>query len=199
MQFEFIETGRRMKINPRHIALTCLIGVLGGLLVGGWAFLSHGYADGSDNIRGSLLYSGFGWFANSFRGPLASATNDWLNTGSSPLASSPWEARSMMLGGGVTAVLTVLRHYVSGFWFHPVGFMIGFTFQNDGANWGTLLVAWAIRYTVLKVGGARAVRTKLQPFFIGAFVGCVLAVGIFTAINGHSVAQGSPNFYNSIP
>jgi hypothetical protein len=105
----------------------------------------------------------------------------------------------MVFSGVTMAILTVLRQFFAGFWFHPIGFMIGFTFQNDGANWGTLLVAWIIRYTVLKIGGARAVRNKLLPFFIGAFTGCVLAVGIFSVINGHAVAQGSPNFYNSMP
>ena len=199
MQFELIETGRRLKISPRHLALTCLLGVLGGLLVGGWAFLMHGYAAGSENIRGSLLYGGFGWFANSFRGPLATATNDWLNAGSSPLASSPWEARSMMLGGGVTAVLTVLRHYVSGFWFHPVGFMLGWTNMDSGAPWGTLLPAWLIRFATLKIGGARAVRDKLLPFFIGAFAGCLLCVLLFTFLNARAYLSGSPDFASFLP
>ena len=199
MQFELIETGRRMKINPRHIALTCLIGILGGLFIGGWAFLTHGYADGSDNIRGSLLYSGYGWFANNFRGPLASATNNWLNAGSSPLASSPWEARSMMLGGGVTAILTVLRHYVSGFWFHPVGFILGWTNMDSGAPWGTLLVAWLIRFATLKTGGTRAVRDKLLPFFTGAFVGCMLCVALFTFLNARAYMSGSPDFAGFLP
>jgi hypothetical protein len=66
MQFELIETGRRLKINPRHIVITCLIGVLGGLFIGGWGFLTHGYADGGDNIRGAWLYNSWAWFANSF-------------------------------------------------------------------------------------------------------------------------------------
>lgn len=199
MQFELIETGRRMRIKPRHIVITCLIGVLGGLFIGGWAFLTHGYAAGSDNIRGSLLYSGYGWFANSFRGPLASATNNWLNSSSSPLASSPWEARSMMLGGGVTAILAVLRHYVSGFWFHPVGFILGWTNMDSGAPWGTLLIAWLIRFATLKIGGARAVRHKLLPFFTGAFVGCMLCVLLFTVLNARAFLSGSPDFASFLP
>lgn len=199
MQFELIETGRRLRISPRHIALTCLVGALGGLLVGGWAFLTHGYADGGDNIRGSLLFNGFGWFANSFRGPLSSATNDWLNSTSSPLASSPWETRSMLLGGCATAAITVLRHYVSGFWFHPVGFILGWTNMDSGAPWGTILAAWFIRYATLKIGGARAVREKLIPFFTGAFIGCVLCVLLFTVLNGLAYASGSPDFAGFIP
>ena len=105
-----------------------------------------------------------------------------------------------MASSGVTmAVLAILRQYFAGFWFHPIGFMVGFTFQNFGANWGTLLVAFAIRWSVLKIGGAKAVRTKMMPFFVGAFVGCVLAIGLFTLVNGYAVAHGNANFYNLTP
>ena len=199
MQFELIETGRRMRINPRHIALTCLIGALGGLLIGGWGFLSHGYADGGDNIRGSLFFGNYGWFVSSFRDPLAKATNDWLNAGAAPLASSPWEGRAMLLGCGVTAVLTVLRHFLSGFWFHPIGFMLGWTNMDGGAPWGTLLVAWLIRYATLKIGGARAVRDRLLPFFTGVFIGCMLSVAIFTVVNTGAYFSGLPDFARFLP
>jgi hypothetical protein len=199
MQFELVETGRRMRINPRHIALTCLIGALGGLFIGGWGFLTHGYSDGSENIRGSWLFSNYGWFVSSFRDPLAKATNDWLNAGAAPLASSPWEGRAMLLGGSVTAVLTVLRHYLSGFWFHPVGFMLGWTNMDNGAPWGTLLVAWFIRFATLKIGGARAVRDRLLPFFTGVFIGCMLSVALFTVINAGAYFAGRPDFARFLP
>ena len=200
MQFEMLEVGRRMRIQPRHIAYTCLVGLFGGLVIGGWAFLSNGYAAGAETFRASHFYQGYLWFITRIRAPLTSATAQWLREDAGVVIKTvDWGRRAMVFSGVTMAILTVLRQYFAGFWFHPIGFMIGFTFQNDGANWGTLLVAWIIRYTVLKVGGARAVRTKLQPFFIGAFVGCVLAVGIFSAINGHAVAEGSPNFYNSMP
>ena len=198
MQFELIETGRRLRIRPRHIVLTCLIGVLGGLFIGGWCFLTHGYADGSDNIRGSWLYSSYGWIVNKFREPLARATNDWLNAGPRA-ASSPWEGRAMLFCGGVMAVLTLVRQFFSGFWFHPIGFLLGWTNINNGAPWGTLLVAWAIRFTVLKIGGARAVRNKLLPFFTGAFIGCILSVVVFTVINTNAFLSGSPNFAKLLP
>ena len=199
MQFELIETGRKLHIKPRHILITCLIGVLGGLFIGGWGFLTHGYADGGDNIRGSWLYSSWTWFTNSFREPLARATNDWLNTDAAPVAAAAWPKRAMLFGGLAMAVLTLLRQYFSGFWFHPVGFMLGWTNINNGAPWGTLLVAWLIRFTVLKIGGARAVRNKLLPFFTGAFIGCILSVAVFTVINSCAYLSGSPNFAMLLP
>ena len=198
MQFELIETGHRLKINPRHIAITCLIGVLGGLFIGGWGFLTHGYADGGDNIRGAWLYNSWAWFTNSFRNPLAQATNAWLD-GSEAAAASPWNARMMVFGGAAMAVLALLRQFFSGFWFHPIGFLLGWTNINNGAPWGTLLVAWAIRYAVLKIGGAKAVRSKLLPFFAGAFVGCLLSIAVFTAVNTRADLSGNPNFGIFIP
>jgi hypothetical protein len=146
-----------------------------------------------------LFFGNYGWFVSSFRDPLAKATNDWLNAGAAPLASSPWEGRAMLLGCGVTAVLTMLRHFLSGFWFHPIGFMLGWTNIDNGAPWGTLLVAWAIRLTVLKIGGARAVRNKLLPFFTGAFIGCILSVAVFTVVNTNAFLSGSPNFAMLLP
>ncbi|MBQ6924616.1 MAG: hypothetical protein IJQ73_08245 [Kiritimatiellae bacterium] len=200
MQFEMIEIGHRLRIKPRHIAYTCLVGALGGLLIGGLVFLSNGYAAGANTLRGNGFYDSYGWFVTRIRTPLTLATTQWLNPESAASAPATNWGRVAMASSGVTmAVLAILRQYFAGFWFHPIGFMVGFTFQNFGANWGTLLVAFAIRWSVLKIGGAKAVRTKMMPFFVGVFVGCVLAIGLFTLVNGYAVAHGNANFYNLTP
>ena len=41
--------------------------------------------------------------------------------------------------------------------------------------WGSALTAWAVRSIVLRLGGAATVRNKLQPVFVGVFLGAVLA------------------------
>lgn len=199
MQFEIMETGRRMRIRPRHIAYTCLVGALGGLLIGGLVFLSNGYAAGAESLRGAGFYNSYGWYVMRIRTQLALATGQWLGQGGDASGATDWGRVSMVASGCTMAALAVLRQYFAGFWFHPVGFMIGFTQFNYGANWGTLLVACGIRWGVLKVGGAKAVRTKMMPFFIGVFIGCALSIGIFTLVNGHAVAIGSSNFYNLVP
>lgn len=200
MQFEMIEIGHRMRIRPRHIAYTCLVGVLGGILIGGLVFLSNGYAAGSATLRGADFYNGYDWFVARIRQPLTLATTQWLNPGAANSApATNWGSAAMVFSGGAMAVLSLLRQYFAGFWFHPIGFLLGFTFQNFGANWGTILVACGIRWTVLKIGGAKAVRGKMMPFFIGSFIGCVLAIGLFTLVNGYAVSHGNPNFYNLLP
>ena len=198
MQFELIEAGRRLRIKPRHLIYTCIVGIIGGLAIGGIVFISNGYAAGASNLRGSGYYTNFNWFVSKIRAPLSLATLQWQGAEAvGPI--TPWSRGAMVFGGSAMAVLTILRQYFAGFWFHPIGFMIGFTNQNDGANWGTLLVACAIRWAVLKIGGARAVRGKLLPFFAGAFAGCVLAIGFWTLANGYAVSRGLPRFYPLIP
>ena len=201
IQFEAIEVGRRLKIAPRHIIRTCLVGVLGGLFIGGWIFLSNAYSYGGDNLKYQWGFNGLNWYVNGFREPLAQATNAWLSAtgGADAAVSFDWGGHAMVFGGAAMVVLTLLRQFFAGFWFHPMGFLLGFTYMNDGANWGTLLIAWAIRYAVLKIGGARAVRNKMQPFFTGVFAGCVAAIVAFTIVNGVAAHHGSTLFYYGFP
>jgi len=104
-----------------------------------------------------------------------------------------------MAWGGVTMLLTVVRQFFSGFWFHPVGFILGSSHMMTDFAWGSVLTAWVIRSLVLKFGGATSVRHKLQPFFVGAFVGSVLVLVLFLFINSWSAASGSPNMYRALP
>jgi hypothetical protein len=79
-----------------------------------------------------------------------------------------------MFSASVAALLAILRQIFAGFWFHPIGFILGTT-ACVGDIWGSALLAWMIRYFVLWIGGAATVRNKLQPFAIGLFLGGALA------------------------
>ncbi len=199
-QFELIQIGKRMRIQPRHLLYTCILGILGGLFVGGWVFLSNAYAIGGDNIRFQWAFNGLDFYMRGFRVDHAQATAVLLREGEQVINDGPnWGARVMVVWGVVTMIITLLRQFFAGFWFHPIGFILGSSHLNDGANWGSLLVAWVIRSLVLKIGGASAVRTKLQPFFVGAFTGAVVVLLIFTAINGASITGGGGKYYPDIP
>ena len=152
-------------------------------------------------MRFQWAFNGLNWFMNSYRAELNETTAAWLRGGGvEPAAGgSVWGVGMMVYGGVVTMALALFRQFFSGFWFHPIGFLLGATHLNDGANWGSLLFAWAIRFTVLKVGGATAVTKKLQPFFLGAFMGCVASIAMFTVVNAIAVSNGSTNFYSGIP
>jgi hypothetical protein len=73
-------------------------------------------------------------------------------------------------GAVVTMILSVLRQMFAGFWFHPIGFVLGSSNFMDYV-FGSALTAWVIRGIALRLGGAATVRNKLQPFFIGVFLG----------------------------
>lgn len=201
LQFEAIEVGRRMKIVPRHIGYACLIGVVGGIVIGGWVFLSNAYSYGGDNIKFQWAFNGLNWFMNGFRNTLNETTGNWLRQSADPSAAlgPNWGERAMWFMGGLMVVVTILRQFFSGFWLHPIGLLMATSHLDEGANWGTLLVAYLIRLTVLKVGGARAVREKMQPFFLGVFVGCIAGIATFTVINAVSAASGSQLFYGWYP
>lgn len=201
MQFEAIEIGRRMRIKPRHIIYTCLLGLAGGLFIGGWVFLSNAYTYGGDNIKFQWAFNGLNWYLQSYRTTLGNATSEWLNESAQVATGggADWGTRMMGISGGIMVILAVLRQFFSGFWFHPIGFLLGFTHLNDGANWGSLLAAWAIKALVLKLGGARAVRNGLYPFFVGSFIGCIITVMTFTVSNGVLAAIGSQLFYPYYP
>lgn len=173
LQLELLEYGRRYGVRRRHLGYAIAIGVLGGLFIGGWVFLSNSYALGGDNMRYQWAYNQ-GWFFRSYKTELSQATSQFLRTqtGEATLSGFQPQTWAYLYGAGVTVVLTVLRQLFAGFWFHPVGFILGSAHMLEWA-WGSVLVAWVIRAGVLKFGGAATVKTKLFPFFVGVFLGCV--------------------------
>lgn len=201
MQMEFVEAARRVRIPMRHVFYTLAVGVLGGMLIGGWFFLSSMYGIGSNN-------SGFGyWFtarpwefypyieaerAADAAVAKANVPEATASTGESQgINPATW---GYVGGAAATAIVTVLRQIFPGFWFHPVGIILGGTASGFGMHmywsfniWGSLLAAWAIRLSVLKIGGAAAVRNRLFPFFIGVFLGAIGAHMILFGINAYFV------------
>jgi hypothetical protein len=55
LQIELIELGRRCETRPRHIVYIWLLGLVGGLVLGGWIFLSNAYALGGDNMNRAVF------------------------------------------------------------------------------------------------------------------------------------------------
>ena len=103
-----------------------------------------------------------------------------------------------MLGGGTTAIVAILRQIFPAFWFHPVGILVGYTSVGN-MIWGSCLVAWALRMVVLHFGGAATVRKRLQPFFVGVFVGTIAAHVILMAHAAVLQARGVDQIMNWWP
>jgi hypothetical protein len=95
-------------------------------------------------------------------------------------------------------VLAVLRQMFAGFWFHPIGFVLGSAHMLEWA-WGSVLVAWCIRAVVLKFGGAATVKEKLFPFFVGVFFGGVVCMLVVFAHNAYLQSIGIERVYTGLP
>jgi hypothetical protein len=198
-QLELIQVGRRLRVRPRHITYALLLGLFGGIVIGGWVLLSNAYAQGADTIRYQWAFDSKDWFFGGFKRDLANATTVLQNPGqTAPAGGTHLGTVTIAICAGVTFLLTMLRQFFSGFWFHPIGFVLSSTYMMDGV-WGSLLVAWVIRSIVLRFGGATFVRYKLQPFFVGAFVGATLTMVLFHAIGAHALAGGATSMYGAMP
>jgi len=186
LQMELLEVGRRTGSRPRHLAYISLLGVLGGLVIGGWVYLSSLYSIGADNYPIRSGHFSKGQELKTYNAAVVSATESMTKesgSGASEGGVSPkmWAAA---FGGTVTAVLSVLRQLFAGFWFHPVGFIVGMT-PLANSLWGSFLLAWVIRTLVLRLGGAATVREKLLPFATGVVLGAVCIYALAAIVNGY--------------
>lgn len=195
-QLELIELGRRYGVNPRHILYTCLMGIAGGIFFGGYFFLSNSYAIGANQIRHTWAFAEKPWYFGDLNHEIAVASG--TASGSSGVGAS---AYGYGLGAGMIFLLTVLRQYFAGFWFHPLGFLIGSThMMNQGwmPLWGNFLAAWVIRFLVVKLGGAETVRKRLIPFFVGFFIAAVLATLLANLHGAYLRTQGVGTIFSNL-
>jgi hypothetical protein len=198
MQLELIETGRRVQVKPRHTAYVAILGVVGGIVIGGWVYLSSLYSLGADNypLKAAHFTENTSNF-NEYNLALLKATETYQDVEAGRTAPHPMEPRvgGLVFAAVVTAIITGLRQLFAGFWFHPIGFIIG---GSDMLNrvWGSVLLAWLLRFTVLRLGGAVTVRERLLPFAAGLIVAAIIAFCICTVANGvvFFYNPGAPKF-----
>ncbi len=208
LQMELLEIGKRVGVRRGHIACTAALGVMGGVVIGGWVYLSSTYAVGADNYPRPGQYMYKKDFSETYQKEMNKFSGE-LRKSLEEKDSAPSEEREkrgisgevwgFSFAAAATIVLTLLRQYIAGFWFHPVGFILGSTGMM-GLVWGSLLAAWAIRFSVLKLGGAATVREKLIPFACGMFLATITSYFIFTLINAYIFFfhHGSTNFTGPI-
>ena len=197
LQLEFLELSRIFRLKRRIVLLVNGLAVGGGFLIGGWFFLSGAYAKGIEWFPDNGDFRGISQERRHFNLLHTEVTRkmeeenareeEKIDAGDVGLAT--WAS---LYAGGLTAAVAVLRYVFAGFWFHPVGIILGPMPVMDHI-WGSLLVAWIVRFAALKLGGAATVREKLLPFFAGVFLAGVTAKAMFFVINLylHSVAGGS--------
>jgi hypothetical protein len=201
-QMELLGLGRRWNVRPRDLVVCATLGVLGGMAIGGWVFLSNAYAMGGDTSRYQWAFDTKWWYFFSYNQDVAVANNNFLVQGASAAAPGQAAAHSGLnpawlatgLAAAVAMGLAALRQFFSGFWFHPVGFVLSSTNFMDYI-WGSALTAWVVRSVVLRLGGAATVRNKLQPFFVGVFLGTCSAYLLILIHSAYLRAIGLETIY----
>jgi hypothetical protein len=95
--------------------------------------------------------------------------------------AGPQENHNQMLhlagGGLVTGVLAVLRLTFTWWPFHPVGFLLCYTFPMR-MIWFSVFVGWLLKTLVMWLGGAQMIRT-CRPIFLGLIVGEASVAGFW--------------------
>jgi hypothetical protein len=208
-QMEFIEWGRRFRLKRSHIIATTFLAIIAGMGVGAYVFLSNSYSVGGNLMRYQWPYFNLKSEYKQVTQQVDKASADYHETmaaqeGGEAKASAQDEDADQswltpktwgyLLGGVSTGIVAILRQLFAGFWFHPVGILLS-TGHMAERIWGSCLVAWVLRIVVLRFGGAATVRTKLQPFFVGVFVGAVIGVTVVQIHTSYMLGQGTDELF----
>ena len=92
----------------------------------------------------------------------------------------PAEWGHFAVGTALVGVLMVGRVMFVSWPLHPLGLVL----MDSGplkAFWFSIFIGWAVKWLLLKYGGAGAFR-RARPFFIGLLMGEVLAGGVWMFI-----------------
>ena len=203
-QVEMMELGRHFNVRPRDIGAGLTLGLLGGLLIGGFVVLSWAYGFGANTLKNAWPYEQ-NWYFNGFRtdslnadralesGTLGHAPESQaLNVMANP------NAKGLAIGAGITAALAGLRALFSGFPLHPLGYVLASTFFMKGM-WFYILLAWVIRLVLFRLGGARTIREGLVPFCVGMFLAAVVSIPVFDVVGIILRLHGVTSVYGGIP
>jgi hypothetical protein len=179
-----LRMGSETSGNRRRLLAAIALAMVITLAVSVWFTLHLAYKHGGVNLSGQF----FGTFP---RYPAALAVQQLNNPNGPNLAGSLW-----MLGGGVVmALLMVGRHRFIGWPLHPLGFAVapGWTM---GVLWSSILMAWMIKRTILRYGGAKTYE-RTKPFFMGLIMGQLVVGGVWLVIDSFTGTVGNriPVFY----
>jgi len=190
--------------RPLAVALT--VGTVVALLLGGYVMLVWCYGRGGQNIPYMKNWAiGQNWYFTSLRQSLSVVNAEAAQAatqGTAAQAAAPTYPTAGLISAGVgslmTLVLTFLRLRFAGFWLHPIGYILGNTYFTYMV-WGSLLVAWVVKWVALRIGGPRLVREKMTSFFAGVFVGGVGGMLFWDVVALVLLGQGVRDVYTCVP
>lgn len=202
-QIEMLHLAATERVNPRGMTGALLFGVAGGVLVGGYVLLTWCYGRGGENIPHIKYWVlNQNWYLQPLRQAVADADTIAIRSAATGVAESAdyrtGPIAAVGVGSGITLVLTYLRIRFAGFWLHPLGYVLA----NTGfiaSVWGSLLVAWIVKFSALKLGGPRLIRESLTPLFAGLFVGGLAGIIYWDVVAAAVLLAGGSDVYTCWP
>lgn len=137
------------------------------------------YSHGGLNLHQQFFGSSFPTYPSRF------ALTKLDNPSDASLAGWVW----MMIGGGIMLLLTVARHRLLWWPFHPLGYALG-TGWTMAHIWFSVFLAWALKAVILKYGGP-GVYHKTRPFFLGLVAGQFATAGVWLVIDSLTGTVGN--------
>ena len=160
-QLEGFKLADRAGMNNRRVLAAMLIATVFGTVAAFWAILHLSYRYGSVWDGGS-----------SFRRLAV-----WLSYPTSPdMVGLGFFAYGLLFG----IFLMAMRIRFIWWPFHPAGYAVSSTYQMRD-YWSLFLLAWCIKWLVLKMGGLRAHRQAV-PFFLGLILGEFTVGGLWAML-----------------
>jgi len=206
-QVEMMELGRHYKVRPRDVGWGLMLGLLGGLCIGGFTFMSWAYGKGADNFSYSWPYVQGTWYfklANNYVPGEAAIDSAFAAGKLADPKTAPLDfvhninAKGIGIGFVLILFFAFLRQTFMWFPLHPLGYVLagshfGYVF------WFTCFLAWAVRFITLRIGGAHSIRRGLVPFSIGMFLACMASIIFFEIVGFYFQAHGMTTVYSSWP
>lgn len=184
-QVEALELARRSRINLRHVVGAITLAVIVGFVIGWYNHLQPYYKYGAQQLRGEIWGS---WIAL----PEYQAAARYASTPRPPDLPRLYGAGA---GGLTVFLLWAFRLHFTGFWLHPLGYVMTCTYGS--LIWSSFLLVWIVKSLTLRYGGI-ALYHKSMPFFLGLALGHFLTAGILWGLAGAwtgDAVQGYPVFF----
>jgi hypothetical protein len=155
-QLEALKMWHDAGMRPRDLALPMIAATVVASLAGPWAVLHVGYREGmATRCVGFARWTGyevFGWMQSML---VSGRGFEWPRLVAVAAAS------------GLTLLLWSLQARYTFLWFHPLGYCAG---PGLVWVWCPFLIAWIIKYSVVRWGGQKAYK-RLIPLFLGLVLG----------------------------
>jgi hypothetical protein len=204
-QVEMMELGRHFKVRPRDVGWGLVLGLLGGLFIGGFTFMSWAYGKGADNFSFSWPYvQGTWYFKQTFVSGEAAmdsafTAGELANPKTAPLDfANNIQAKGVGIGFVLTLVFAFLRQTFMWFPLHPLGYVV-VAAHFGRVFWFTCFLAWLVRFITLRIGGTHSIRRGLVPFSVGMFLACMASIIIFEIVGMYFQARGMTTVYVGWP